>query len=94
MFNLGYLPGGNHSLVTRADTTVRAISAARLLLREGGVMTVLCYRGHAGGMEEYAAVLLDSQQQQQCQVDVIETGTGNATAPVLFVYRKRSTVGG
>ncbi|MEY4185627.1 MAG: hypothetical protein RIT02_661 [Planctomycetota bacterium] len=94
MFNLGYLPGGDHSVVTRADTTVRAISAARHLLREGGVLTVLCYRGHAGGMDEYAAVLQDSQQQQQCQVDVIETGTGNPVAPVLFVFRKRSTVRG
>lgn len=94
MFNLGYLPGGDHSLVTRADTTLRAISAARLLLREGGVLTVLCYRGHAGGMEEYAAVLRDSQQQQQCQVDVIETGTGHPAAPVLFVFRKRSAVRG
>ena len=58
------------------------------------MLTVLCYRGHAGGMDEYAAVLQDSQQQQQCQVDVIETGTGNPVAPVLFVFRKRSTVRG
>ena len=94
MFNLGYLPGGDHTLVTRADTTIRALTAARSLLRAGGVLTVLCYRGHDGGMEEYAAVYEDSRQQQQCVVDVIETGTGNSTAPVLFVYRKLATVRG
>ena len=92
MFNLGYLPGGDHAVVTSAATTIRALTAARRLLRPGGVLTVLCYRGHEGGLEEYAAVCEDSRQQQQCVVDVIETGTGNPVAPVLFVYRKLTTV--
>jgi SAM-dependent methyltransferase len=56
MFNLGYLPGGDHALVTRPETTVRALSAALRLLRPGGVLTCVVYPGHPGGTEEAAAV--------------------------------------
>jgi hypothetical protein len=56
MFNLGYLPGGDHELVTRPETTVRALSAAFRLLRPGGVLTCVVYPGHPGGNEEAVAV--------------------------------------
>ena len=57
MFNLGYLPGGDHRITTRPQTTVPALHAAFDLLRpEGGVLTVVVYPGHEGGAEEAAAV--------------------------------------
>lgn len=56
MFNLGYLPGGDHARITRTEETLRALEAAAGLLRPGGVLTVVCYPGHAGGDEEAAAV--------------------------------------
>jgi SAM-dependent methyltransferase len=57
MFNLGYLPGGDHRITTRPETTVPALRAAFDLLRpEGGVLTVVVYPGHEGGAEEAAAV--------------------------------------
>ncbi len=56
MFNLGYLPGGDHEVITRTDQTLRALEVAVGLLRRGGVLTVVCYPGHAGGDEEAAAV--------------------------------------
>ncbi len=57
MFNLGYLPGGDRSLVTRPDTTLLALEAALLKLRPGGVVTVVIYRGHSGGKEEEESLL-------------------------------------
>jgi Putative rRNA methylase len=48
MFNLGYLPKGDHSIVTKAETTIPALEAALMLLRRGGVATVLMYSGHEG----------------------------------------------
>ena len=39
------------------DATVRAVTTATGLLREGGVVTVVAYVGHDGGAEETAAVL-------------------------------------
>ncbi len=56
MFNLGYLPDGDHAVTTTAATTAPAIRQAVALLRPGGMMTVLAYTGHAGGPEEAEAV--------------------------------------
>lgn len=52
MFNLGYLPGADKTVMTHADSTLRALAAARQVLAESGVITVLAYPGHAGGGEE------------------------------------------
>jgi predicted methyltransferase len=55
MFNLGYLPGGDEQLVTHADSTLAALHAAVTLLRPQGILSVLAYRGHPGGVAEAAA---------------------------------------
>lgn len=57
MFNLGYLPGGDHALTTRAQTTVAACRAAARLLGESGLLSLVMYRGHPGGAEEAQAVI-------------------------------------
>jgi len=54
--NLGYLPGSDSPVITRPDTTVRALEASLPLLRAGGVLVVVAYPGHPGGPEELAAV--------------------------------------
>jgi predicted methyltransferase len=56
MFNLGYLPGSDHGVVTEPGTTVAGLEAAVELLSPGGVVTVVVYPGHEGGKEEAAAV--------------------------------------
>ena len=56
MFNLGWLPGGDRAIVTRPATTRAALGACAALLRPGGRLSVVCYRGHRGGTEEEAAV--------------------------------------
>lgn len=56
MFNLGYLPGSDKEVVTRPDTTLRAIAQALKLLAVGGVITLVLYSGHPGGAEEAEAV--------------------------------------
>ena len=56
MFNLGYLPGGDAAVITRASSTVAALRALESWMMPGGVATVMCYLGHPGGAEEGAAV--------------------------------------
>lgn len=56
MFNLGYLPGGDHAVTTTTRTTVAALDAAWAALRPGGVLSVACYPGHHEGAGEAAAV--------------------------------------
>ena len=57
MFNLGYLPGGDHKLSTRAETTIIAIQKGLTLLKAGGVMSVCIYSGGDSGFAERDAVL-------------------------------------
>lgn len=57
VYNLGYLPGGDHSIVTRPETTVASLRAAQRALAVGGAITVMVYPAHAGGREEAEAVL-------------------------------------
>ncbi|MEL6300837.1 MAG: class I SAM-dependent methyltransferase [Pseudomonadota bacterium] len=56
VFNLGYLPGGDKTLTTKAETTLTAIASAIGLLSDNGVLSLMAYRGHAGGISEFSAV--------------------------------------
>jgi tRNA A58 N-methylase Trm61 len=56
MFNLGYLPGEDHGVVTKSSETIVALDAAAGLIRDGGVLSIVCYSGHPGGDDEAGAV--------------------------------------
>lgn len=57
VFNLGWLPGAEHGVTTRTDTTIQAVNAALELLKEDGLMTVCIYPGHDEGTRELNALL-------------------------------------
>lgn len=52
MFNLGYLPGGDKSVITETGETMIAIELALEILQPGGLLTVVVYPGHEGGAQE------------------------------------------
>ena len=56
MFNLGYLPHGDHAMITAARSTLAALNAARDILAPDGAISILAYPGHPGGLEETHAV--------------------------------------
>lgn len=56
-FNFGYLPGGDHALATRPDTSVEAIGKGLKLLKKGGVMALCIYSGGDTGYEEKEKIL-------------------------------------
>lgn len=57
IFNLGYLPGADHSIVTKPSTTVPAIEAIIKQLVIGGLIILVIYHGHEGGKEERNQVI-------------------------------------
>lgn len=57
VFNFGYLPSGDHSLATKADTSIEAITQGLSLLRKGGLMSLCIYSGGDSGFEERDALL-------------------------------------
>ena len=52
VFNLGWLPGGDHSVTTRWETTREAVTKALDLLLPGGVLVLCAYPGHTEGDRE------------------------------------------
>ena len=52
VFNLGWLPGGDHGVTTRWETTKEAVEKALSLLLPGGVLVICAYPGHAEGDRE------------------------------------------
>lgn len=57
VFNFGYLPGGNHALATRGETSVQALSQALILLKKGGMISLCIYSGGDSGFEERNQIL-------------------------------------
>lgn len=91
MFNLGYLPGGDHSKITQQYSTLVAIKAAACLLRPGGILTILAYPGHAGGAAETTSVCKWTEEldQKQFTAKIIFAASESTHAPRLFVIRKQ-----
>ncbi|NLG88314.1 MAG: methyltransferase domain-containing protein [Clostridiaceae bacterium] len=52
MFNLGYRPGGDHSIATKGETTMQAIRAALEKLVVHGLILVVIYHGGDSGFSE------------------------------------------
>ena len=57
VFNFGYLPGGDHNLSTRKESSIEAIHTGLRLLRKGGLMSLCIYSGGDSGFEERDAIL-------------------------------------
>ncbi|HEY0721759.1 MAG TPA: class I SAM-dependent methyltransferase, partial [Gammaproteobacteria bacterium] len=56
MFNLGYLPGHDHTLRTHSTTTLQALQSAHALLAPDGLIVIVAYTGHSHGRAETEAV--------------------------------------
>ena len=56
MFNLGWLPGAEHGVTTRKETTLEAVNAALTILRPEGLLTICVYPGHDEGKRELEAL--------------------------------------
>lgn len=49
VYNLGYLPGGNHTKTTTAQTTFQSVLSGLERLEERGLITLMLYWGHEEG---------------------------------------------
>lgn len=57
IFNLGYLPGGDHNIGTKAETTIQAINKAVELIKVNGIVCIVVYYGGDSGFDEKERVL-------------------------------------
>lgn len=57
VFNLGYLPGGDKTVTTKAEDTLESVKKALSLIKTGGIVTVVMYPGHSEGKRELEMLL-------------------------------------
>ena len=85
-FNLGYLPGGNKELITKPETTLSALIQAYDYLTEDGIISLIVYRGHPGGQDEYDQ--LEKLMKKKNWAFEKSKGNQSHDCPVLFLIRK------
>ena len=89
-FNLGYLPGSDKSIITRSESTKKAIIQCLDLLHKGGVIAITIYIGHPGGKEEAVELeryieLLDSKEYKVLKYQFINRNN----APYTIIIEKQ-----
>lgn len=92
VFNLGYLPKGDHSIITKSTTTLAAITQCLELLKETGIVAIVIYSGHEGGAEERDAVMDFVSQLPQTKFDVMKYQFINQqhSPPFLVAIEKKT----
>lgn len=92
VFNLGWLPGAEHGVTTRVETTIQAVEAALSVLKEEGIMTVCIYPGHEEGTRELQALMCWAEALDPRRYDsLIKTYLNQPNDPprMLAVKKKR-----
>ena len=91
LFNLGYLPRADHNIITKPETTIKAIKHSLNLLKPHGVISIAIYTGHEGGMEEKNSVYEFVKNLDQNEFNVLESGFINQinNPPQLILVEKK-----
>jgi hypothetical protein len=86
VFNLGYLPGGDKSITTKAESTVQAVEQSLQILRDGSPLIIVCYR-HPEGNREFDVLQQFCSDLPQTRYTVMRTEFVNqrGNPPVVFV---------
>ncbi|MDE5602130.1 MAG: class I SAM-dependent methyltransferase [Clostridia bacterium] len=90
VFNLGYLPRGDHSVYTHFESTRTAIESGLNLLKRGGLMCVSVYYGGDSGYEEKDALLPWLKELDDSKYQVLATFFYNwkKDPPIpIFIYK-------
>jgi tRNA G37 N-methylase Trm5 len=90
VFNLGYLPGGDRSIVTRPESTCAGLEQSLELLDSGGMVIITLYPGHEGGPQESSALETRLAQLPPDGFHAWRMGQINvpATAPYVILIQK------
>lgn len=91
IFNLGYLPKSDKTIITRADSTLHALDQMLPRLKQHGLIILVVYHGHPGGTEEKNAVLHYTAALNQNEYHVLQYGFINQknNPPFIIAIEKR-----
>ncbi|MDD6467297.1 MAG: class I SAM-dependent methyltransferase [Erysipelotrichaceae bacterium] len=86
IFNFGYLPKGDHSITTMAQTSLVAVQDCLELLKESGFVCLCFYVGHLEGKKEMETII----QYLKTQPLLLSSyQTHVPQAPVLYLVSKK-----
>ena len=90
IFNLGYLPSADKSIITKPQTTIEALEKLCQLLVKGGRIAIMIYYGHDGGDIERDAVLnyVSQLPQQEYTATIYRTLNQINNPPFLVMIEK------
>lgn len=89
MFNLGYRPGGNKSVTTLTESTLKAVTDGINLMQKGGVLVISVYPGHAEGEKEGRELYSLLSSYDKIYYSVIQYKMINSpTSPFIFAVEK------
>ena len=90
-FNFGYLPGSDHSLATKPESSKNAVIEGLRLLKKGGVMSLCIYSGGETGFEERDTLLAYLKSLDEKKYLVIVSAyynrKNNPPIPVLIIKK-------
>jgi predicted methyltransferase len=92
MFNLGYLPGSDKTIITNADTTIKAIDAIVDFLKPDGLIVLVVYYGHPGGDQEKETLLKYLRTFNQKHFNILKYGFINQKndPPFILAIEKKN----
>ena len=88
-FNLGYLPGGDHGISTKGETTLPAIEKSMSLLLPGGIIVMVIYRGGDSGFSESVVSYLKSIDYKKYNVVFFDYINRPKNPPMVCVIQKK-----
>ena len=90
IFNLGYLPSADKSVITKPQTTIEALEKLCQMLVKGGRIAIMIYYGHDGGDLERDAVLnyVSQLPQQEYTATIYRTLNQINNPPFLVMIEK------
>ncbi|HLR09531.1 MAG TPA: class I SAM-dependent methyltransferase [Bacillota bacterium] len=92
IFNLGWLPGSDKSIITKADSTILALEGLLEHIKTGGMVVLVVYHGHPGGEEEKYHLMQYTRQLNQKHFNVLYYGFINQKnkPPFILAIQKKS----
>ena len=90
IFNLGYLPSADKSIITQPQTTIEALDKLCQMLVKGGRIAIMIYYGHEGGDIERDAVMdfISHLPQQEYTAAIYRTLNQINNPPFLVMIEK------
>lgn len=90
VFNLGYLPGGNHEIITQPSTTISATKKSLTKIKKNGIIIITVYHGHEGGKieKDYIESFLSGLNQKEFNVIKMNLINQVNYPPILFAIEK------